>query len=45
MARRNINNFSHADDTILVAESKEEFKRLLIRVKVKKLAYNSTFKK
>ena len=30
---RNINNFRYADDTTLVAESKEELKRLLMRVK------------
>ena len=32
-ARRNINNLSYADDTTLVAESKEELKRLLMKVK------------
>ena len=30
---RNINNFRYADDTTLMAESKEELKSLLIRVK------------
>ena len=30
---RNINNFRYADDTTLVAESKEELKRLLMKVK------------
>ena len=30
---RNINNFRYADDTTLVAESKEELKNLLTRVK------------
>ena len=30
---RNINNFRYADDTTLMAESKEELKRLLIKVK------------
>ena len=35
IARRNINNFTHADDTILMAESKEELKILLIKVKEK----------
>ena len=30
---RNINNFRYADDTLLMAESKEELKRLLMRVK------------
>ena len=30
IARRNINNFSYADDTTLMAESEEELKSLLI---------------
>ena len=30
---RNINNFRYADDTILMAESKEELKSLLMKVK------------
>ena len=34
--RRNINNLRYADDTTLMAESEEELKRLLM--KVKKLA-------
>ena len=33
IARRNINNFKYADDTILMAESKEELKSLLMKVK------------
>ena len=33
ISRRNINNLRYADDTTLMAESKEELKRLLIRVK------------
>ena len=33
IARRNINNFRYADDTTLMAESKEELKRLWIKVK------------
>ena len=33
-ARRNINNPSYADDITLMAENKEELKRLLMRVKV-----------
>ena len=33
MARRNINNLRHADDTTLMAESKEELKSLLMKVK------------
>ena len=32
-ARRNINNLRYADDTIFMAESKEELKGLLIKVK------------
>ena len=32
-ARRNINNLRYTDDTILVAESEEELKSLLMRVK------------
>ena len=34
-ARRNINNFRYADDTTLTAESKEELKGLLMKVKEK----------
>ena len=33
IARRNINNLRHADDTTLMAESKEELKSLLRKVK------------
>ena len=33
VAGRNINNFRHADDTILMAESAEELKSLLMKVK------------
>ena len=33
IARRNINNLGHADDTTLMAESKEELKSLLLKVK------------
>ena len=32
-ARRNLNNLRHADDTILMAESEEELKSLLMKVK------------
>ena len=32
-AERNINNFRYADDTTLMAESEEELKSLLIKVK------------
>ena len=34
IARRNINNLRYADDTTLVAESEEELKSLLMKVKV-----------
>ena len=33
IARRNINNFRYADDTTLMAESKEELKSILMKVK------------
>ena len=33
IARRNINNLRYADDTILMAESKEESKSLLMKMK------------
>ena len=33
IARRNINNLRYTDDTILMAESKEELKSLLMKVK------------
>ena len=33
IAGRNINNLRYADDTTLMAESKEDLKRLLIKVK------------
>ena len=35
IARRNINNLRYADDTTLLAESKQELKSLLMRVKEK----------
>ena len=43
IVRRNINNLRYADDTILMAESEEELKNLLMRVKeeLKMLAWNS----
>ena len=34
IARRNINNLRYADDTTLMAESEEEIKSLLLKVKV-----------
>ena len=47
IAGRNINNFRHADDTTLMAESKEELKSLLMKVKEEseKVGLNSTFRK
>ena len=35
IAGKNINNLRYADDTTLMAESEEELKRLLIKVKEK----------
>ena len=35
IARRNINNLRYADDTTLMAESEEELRRLLMKVKEK----------
>ena len=35
IARRNINNLRYADDTTLLAESKQELKSLLMKVKEK----------
>ena len=43
IAGRNINNLRYTDDTTLMAESEEELRSLLMRVK--KLAENSTFRK
>ena len=47
IARKNINNLRYADDTTLMAESKEELKSFLMKVKEKseKPGLNSTFKK
>ena len=46
IARRNINNLRYANDTTLIAESEEELKSLLMKVKEEsgKLAWNSTLK-
>ena len=33
IAGRNVNNLRHADDTTLMAESEEELKRLVMKVK------------
>ena len=47
IAGGNINNLRYADDTILMAESEEELKSLLMKVKeeIEKGGLNSTFKK
>ena len=47
ITRRNINNFRYADDTTLMAESKEELKSLLRKVKEEseKVDLNSAFRK
>ena len=47
IARKNINNLRYADDTTLMAESEEELKSLLMKVKEEseKLGYSSTFRK
>ena len=46
IAGRNINNLRYADDTILLAESEEELKSILMKVKEEseKVGWNSTFK-
>ena len=47
IAERNINNLRYADDTTLMAESEEELKSLLMKVKEEseKVGFNSTFRK
>ena len=47
IARRNVNNLKYADDTTLMAESKEELKSVLMKVKQEseKAGLNSTFRK
>ena len=47
IAGRNINNLRYADDTTFVAESEEELKSLLMKVKVEseKVGLSSTFRK
>ena len=47
IARRNINNLRYTDDTTLMAESEEELKNLLMKVKVgsEKVSLSSTFRK
>ena len=46
IARRNINNLRYTDDFTFMAESKEELKGLLMKVKKggEKAGLNSTFK-
>ena len=47
IAGRNINHLRYTDDTTLMAESEEELKSLLMKVKVEseKVGLNSTFSK
>ena len=47
IAGRNINNFRYADDTTLMAESEEELKSLLMKVKEEseKIGLKLTFRK
>ena len=45
IAGRNINNIRYADDTTLMAESEEELKSLLMRVKKESEKVGSTFRK
>ena len=47
IARRNINNLRYTNDTTHMAESEEELKSLLMKVKEKseKVGLNSTFRK
>ena len=47
IAGRNINHLRYADDTTLMAESKEELKNLLMKVKEEseKVGLNSAFRK
>ena len=47
IARRSINNFMYADDTTLMAESEDELKSLLMRMKEEseKAGFNLNIKK
>ena len=45
IAGRNINNLRYADDTTLMAESEEELKSLLMKVKEQSEKAGSTFRK
>ena len=45
IAGRNIHNLRYADDTTLMAESKEELKRLLMKVKEEKVGLKLNIQK
>ena len=45
IAGRNINHLRYADDTTLMAESEEELKSFLMKVRVKKLALKLNIQK
>ena len=47
IARRNLNNLRYVDDTTLMAESEEELKSLLMKVREEseKFGLSSTFRK
>ena len=45
MARRNINNLRYADHTILMAESEEELKRLLMKEESEKVGLKLNIQK
>ena len=45
IAKSNINNLRHADDTILMAESEEELKSLLMKVESEKVGLKLNIQK
>ena len=45
IAGRNINNFRYSDDTTLMAESEEELKSLLMKVKEEKVGLKLNLQK
>ena len=45
IVRKNINNLRYADDTTLMAESEEELKSLLMKVKVEKVGLKLSIQK
>ena len=45
IARRNTNNLSYADDTILMAESEEKLKSLLVKVESEKVGLKFNIQK